>query len=248
MSTPRALEQLPDEMTSKVPGRLWGVEDAQTADKVPGIGIVFDVVDEVPLRPTNDAGGVVEVVCGGSKGVDLKLVDVSLGEVDAKHVDDEGALNPALAVQDQDDFVVLRVSEGIFDEGVAASCVLGVVEEVARDEALDEIEEDPIANDAMMVSAVNVLWNIGSTGLRWIVDTEDLAPKCFSQEIDVALEPVATDRENDETILSWTHYSNDIPNANTVDEYPVLFIMPGKPADIDIGGDETSLTIQREHA
>ena len=107
-------------------------------------------------------------------------------------------------MQDQDDFVVLRVFEGSFDEGVTVSCVLGVVEEVTPDEALDEIEEDPTADDAM-VSAVDVLWDIRSTGLRWIVDTEDLAPKCFCQEIEVALEPVVTDGENDETVLSRTH-------------------------------------------
>jgi hypothetical protein len=152
VSPPRALEQLPNEVISRVRGRLCEVEDTQTADKVPGIGVVFDVVDEVPLRLTNDAGRVVEVVGGGSEGVDLELVDVSLGEVDAKHVDDEGALNPALAVQDQDDFVVFRAFEGGFDEGVSVTCVLGVVEKVALDEALDKIEYDPVTDDVMMVS------------------------------------------------------------------------------------------------
>jgi len=83
---------------------------------------VLDVADEVLL----ETGGVVEVV-GGGEGIDLKLVDVFLGEVADKLVDDEGALYPALAVQDQDHFVVLWVFEGAFDDGVAVSCVFGVV-------------------------------------------------------------------------------------------------------------------------
>jgi hypothetical protein len=55
------------------------------------------------------------------------------------------------------------------------------------------------------MSAVDVLWDIETTGLRWIVDTENLTPKFFCQEIDVALEPVVTDRKNNETTLSRTH-------------------------------------------
>jgi len=55
-------------------------------------------------------------------------------------------------VQDQNDFVVAWVFEGAFDEDVAVSCVLGVVEKVALDEALENIEEDPVANDVMMAS------------------------------------------------------------------------------------------------
>jgi len=49
-------------------------------------------------------------------------------------------------------------------------------------------------------------------------------------------------------ILSWIHSSNNVPNANPVDEYPALVIMPGKLTDINVGGDERGLTIQREHA
>jgi len=52
-------------------------------------------------------GGVVEVVGGGSEGIDLKLVDIFLREVADKLVDDERALYPALAVQDQDNFFEL---------------------------------------------------------------------------------------------------------------------------------------------
>jgi len=142
---------------------------------------VLDVADEALLRHTTDTGGVVEVVGGGGEGIYLKLVDVFLGDVVDKLVDDEGALYPALAVQDQDNFVTLRVFEGGFDEGVAVPCFLCLVEEVTPDEALDEIEYNPIADDMMGVSAVDVLWDIGSTGLRWIVDTEDLTSECFSQ-------------------------------------------------------------------
>jgi len=142
---------------------------------------VLDVADEALLRPTTDTGGVVEVVGGGGEGIYLKLVDVFLGDVVDKFVDDEGALYPALAVQDQDNFVTLRVFEGAFDEGVAILCFLCLVEEVMPDEALDEIEYNPIADNMMVVSAVDVLWDIGSTGLRWIVDTEDLTSECFSQ-------------------------------------------------------------------
>jgi hypothetical protein len=82
---------------------------------------VLDVADEALLRPTTDAGGVVEVVGSGGEGIDLKLVDVFLGDIDVvdKLVDDERALYPALAVQNQDNFVALRVFEGAFDEGVA---------------------------------------------------------------------------------------------------------------------------------
>jgi len=127
MSTPRTLEQPPDEVVSKMRGRPCEVEDTQTTDKVPGISIVLDVPDEVLLRPINRAGGVVEVVGRGGEGVDLELVDGFLGEVGEEHVDDEGTLYPALAVQDQNDFVVAWVFEGAFDEDVAVSCVLGVV-------------------------------------------------------------------------------------------------------------------------
>jgi len=66
---------------------------------------VLDVLDEVPLK----MGGVVEVdlVGGGSEGIDLKLVDIFLREVADKLVDDERALYPALAVQDPDNFFEL---------------------------------------------------------------------------------------------------------------------------------------------
>jgi len=70
---------------------------------------VLDVADKAPLRPTSDAGGVGEVVGGGGEGIDLELVDFFLGEVVYKLVDDEGPLHPALAMQDQDNFVTFRV-------------------------------------------------------------------------------------------------------------------------------------------
>jgi hypothetical protein len=116
------------------------------ADEVSRIGVVLDVADEVPVRPTIDAGGVYEMICGSSEGVDLKLVDVFLGDVADKPVNDEGALYPALAVKDQDDFIISRVFEGAFDKVVTMSCVLGVVEKGAPNEALDKIEEDPITD------------------------------------------------------------------------------------------------------
>jgi len=97
MSTPRAFKQLPDESTSKMRGRLCKVEETQTTDKVSRIGVVLDVADEVPLHPTIGAGGVVEVVGGGSESIYLKLVDVFLGEVVDKLVDDKGPLYPTLA-------------------------------------------------------------------------------------------------------------------------------------------------------
>ena len=142
---------------------------------------MLDVADQALLWPINDAAGVVEVVGGGGERIDLELVDVFLGDVIDKPVDDEGALYPALAVQDQDNFVALRVFEGAFNEGIAVLCFLGLVDEVTPDKALDEIEYNPIAEDVMMVSAVDVLWDIGNTDIRWIVDTEDLASECFSQ-------------------------------------------------------------------
>ena len=157
VSTPRTLEQLPGEATGKMRGHLCKVEDTQTTDKVPRIGIVLDVADEVPRRPAIDAGGVDEVVGGSSEGVDLKFVGVFLKEVADNLVDNEGTLYPTLAVQDQDDFVVFWVFEGPFDEGITISCVLCVVEEGTPDEALDEIKENPITDDAMMVLVVDVL-------------------------------------------------------------------------------------------
>jgi len=42
-------------------------------------------------------------------------------------------------------------------------CVLGEVAEVAPEEALDEIEGDPIAGDVLMVSVVDALLDIRST-------------------------------------------------------------------------------------
>jgi len=60
----------------------------------------------------------------------------------------------------QDDFVIFWVFEGSFDEGVTVSCVLCAVEEVAPEEALDEIKKNPITDDVMMVLAVDVLWGI----------------------------------------------------------------------------------------
>ena len=84
---------------------------------------MLDVADDV-LPVT---GGVVEMVGGGGERIDLELVDVFLVEVAEKFVDDEGALYPTLAVQDQDHFVVLWVFEGAFDEGITVSCVFGVV-------------------------------------------------------------------------------------------------------------------------
>ena len=80
------------------------------------------------------------------------------------------------------------------------------------------------------------------------MDTKDLTPKCLCQEIDVALEPVVTDWENDETNLIRDRETTYLPNANTIDEYPALVIMPGKLAHIDIGSEERGSTIQREHA
>jgi len=155
MSTPRALEQLPNEATA---GHLCKVEDTQLADKVLGIGVVLDVADGAPNRPTIEfgAGLVDEAVGGGSKGVDLELVDVFLYEFADNLVESERTLYPALAMQDQDNFVISRVLEGLFDEGVTISGVLGAVEEVAPDEALNEIKENPIADDVTMVSAVDV--------------------------------------------------------------------------------------------
>ena len=75
-------------------GHLCKVEDTQTADEVPGIGVVFDVADEAPLRPTIDAVGVDKVVCGSGKGVDLELVDVFLEKVADKLVNNEGVREP----------------------------------------------------------------------------------------------------------------------------------------------------------
>ena len=69
-------KQLPDEGTIKMRGHLCKIEDTQTADEVHGVGIVFDVADEAPLRPTIDAVGVDKVVGGGGEGVDLELANV----------------------------------------------------------------------------------------------------------------------------------------------------------------------------
>jgi len=44
-------------------------------------------------------------------------------------------------VQDEDYFLDVRVEEGVFDAGVGFADVLGVVGEVALEEALKEIED-----------------------------------------------------------------------------------------------------------
>ena len=95
-----------------------------------------------------------------------------------------------MAVQDEHHFIVACVFERAFDEHVTISGVLGVVEEVALDETLNEVKEEAVAVDVVNAGLVSMT----SVQLsRWVVDAKNLTPKGFGQEVDVALEPVVTD-------------------------------------------------------
>ncbi|KFX95497.1 hypothetical protein V490_03826 [Pseudogymnoascus sp. VKM F-3557] len=85
--------------------------------------------------------GVVKVVRCAAERVDLEFTQFLLAQLLEEPIDYETALDAALGVQDQDDFVD-GAGHGEFEDLVADSHVCGAVVEGPLDEALDHIKQN----------------------------------------------------------------------------------------------------------
>jgi hypothetical protein len=88
------------------------------------------------------AVGIAKVVGEAAESVDLELLKLVEGHFVEEPVNYHNPSYSALRVEDEDDFLLVVVEKGVFDEDVAFSYVLGCVEEGALDKALNKIEDD----------------------------------------------------------------------------------------------------------
>lgn len=88
------------------------------------------------------AVGVVEVVGGVSKRVDLELGEEVLRGLLEEPVEDQTALDGTLRVQDKDDLGVLWVVQFLLDDAVADTDVGGSKAQAPLDKTLDDVKDD----------------------------------------------------------------------------------------------------------
>lgn len=117
------------------------VENSKTACKILLIHIMFNMGNNG--RPcVVTAVGVAKVVGEVAESVDLELLKLVEGHFVEKPVDYHAAFYSTLGVEDEDNFLLVVIEKGVFDEDVAFAYVLGCVEEGALDKALDEVKND----------------------------------------------------------------------------------------------------------
>lgn len=140
------------------------VQNSPYTDEVVRVGVVLNVADGLAVRVRCSAGGfgvpkpldipvrVVEVIGGVAKGVDLEFLQEVLRDLGQEPVDHQTTLDTALAVQDQDDFLVLRVRQGSLDELICIPHVVRRVAEIALYQALDRVKDDSGAGRCIVQS------------------------------------------------------------------------------------------------
>lgn len=134
--------------------RAWRVaEHAELGHKVEFISKVLDVGKGVRAVRGGRAG---EVVSRRGEGIDLDLCELVLGDITQERVDPGGRDNPTLAVRDEDHTLVVGVEHCAADRlwsvaGISSTRIVplpdvaGDVEEVALDDALEEVKPEACA-------------------------------------------------------------------------------------------------------
>jgi len=87
-----------------------------------------------------------------SKRINLQFREIDFRDLGEEMVDDGGAFDAALAVEDEDYFFEGGGFEGVFEDEAAGANVGGGVFEVPLDEAFDEVEEDAFAGGERGIS------------------------------------------------------------------------------------------------
>ena len=142
------------------------------------VGVVFDMLDDSKVGLGVGAcasGRVVEVVGRAGECVDFQLGEFGGREVVEEPVQDGTAFDAALAVHDQNHFLVLVVEQGFLDLGVACSDVGRGVIGVSLDEAFQSVKNDAIGN---------------------VVDADYRTAEDAGEGVEVGLKPVPSYRDS----------------------------------------------------
>lgn len=114
---------------------------------------------------------VVEVVRRVAKCIHFQLAEEILGKLLQNPIHHQAALDPSLGMQDEDDLSDLGVVQFLLHNPIANPGATGSIDEVALDEAFNDVEDDPVG---------------------FVVNPDDGTTEGKSQPVESVLEPVLT--------------------------------------------------------
>lgn len=114
---------------------------------------------------------VVEMICRVAKCIHLQLAEEILGKFLQNPIHDQAAFDPALGMEDEDNFGDVGIVQFLLHNPIANPGITSGVIQVTLDEAFNDVKDEPI---------------------RFVVDSDDGTAEGEGQAIEGILEPVLT--------------------------------------------------------